>query len=211
MGWFNSLFSKPEKKSYTEENFKEAYPDFTDIEVKYIGSYWQSVTFQQGKQYEINSNFVKQYISRKQDYIKLRKLEGEPYFVNDILWSYYNEFKGAYTVQMMKRGGWTKGDLREFNSRFKDDAKWFKEDEKHERYIKKSNEFLGKIDEISIELKVLRGELKEINAALKADKTDELLERKKALNTKSEKLMKKKSKLIDQREKYRDKYNKSNR
>jgi DNA repair exonuclease SbcCD ATPase subunit len=210
MGWLSRLFSKTQKKSYTREDFKQAFPDFTDMEVNYIGSEWQ-LKFQQGNQYEINSDFVKQYISRKQDYIKLRKSQGEPCFVNDILWAYYNEFKGAYSVQMMKRGGWTKRDLREFNSRCKDDAKWFKEDEKFERYVKKSNEFLAKIDEISKELKVLRSELKEINAALKTDKSDELLERKNALKTKVEKLMEENSKLQGQREKHRDKYNKSNR
>lgn len=211
MGWFSRLFIRPQKKNYTKEDFEQAYPDFTDMEVKYIGSDWQWVTFRQGDQYQTNSDFVKQYLSRKQDYIKLRKAQGEPYFVNDILWAYYNEFKGAYSVQMMKRGGWTKRDLREFNSRCKDDAKWFKEDEKFERYVKKNNEFLDKIEEISKEIKVLRRELKEINAALKTEKTDELLERKNALKTKVEKLMKEKSKLEGQREKHRDKYNKRKR
>lgn len=180
LGFINSLFKKSHDKNkkeinlpFTEVNFIKTYPDFNNVEVFFVGNIWQHQTFKQGKAWELNTNFINDYIKFKDDYIKIKKQKNEPYLVNDIAWAYYNKYKLAYVSEHKKMKMWTKDKQFNFSQETKNMSKFFKWVEKDKcRKLLFDNEK---------EKRSIRMKLKEVNQKLKDDKSEILLKEKKEL------------------------------
>ena len=202
-GLFKSFFNKGNSKNkskaarylpLTRDNFADYYPDFNYIEVEYIGCIWQSSTFKQGKEWQRNSNFVKDYLAHKEDYIKVKKDKGESFKINDIAWSYYNRYKLEWVNQHIKRKIWTREDVRIFNGNTRDMSKDFKWVEKD-----KCREMLFNNDK---EKRLLRKQLKEINEKLSTDKDEILINQNKEINIRIKEIIDENKILVDKRKDY---------
>lgn len=202
MSWLKKIFGdssekiKAEKTEvFTQKDFELAHPDFSLIEIKYIGLYWQTYKFKQSDDWNPNSNFVEDYIIHKRDYISLCEKKNQPYRRNDILWAFYNKYKEAYVKGMMKRGGWNSFDVKMFNLACADDAKDFK-------WQEKICAFDEQIEKIYSEIKQVRAKLKTLNAEIKKVKNETLLEEKNKLKKEVERLTVSRDKIIEKRKKF---------
>ena len=202
MSWFKKIFGSSSEKTkvettkvFTQKDFELAHPDFSLIEVKYIGLFWQTNRFKQADEWNPKSNFVEDYIIYKKEYISLCEKKNQSYRQNDILWAFYNKYKGTYIKKMMKRGGWDSFDVKLFNIANAEEAKDFK-------WQEKICAFDEQIEKIHSEIQQVRAKLKTLNAELKKAKNEALLKEKKQLKKEVEKLTVSRDKIIERREKF---------
>ena len=189
LGIIKSLFKKKSTKivkknsPLSEVNFIKYYPNLNNIEVFFIGNIWQEITFEQGRAWETNTNFINDYLNHKEDYIKEKNKKNEFFLINDIAWAFYNRYKLAYVSEYSKRKIWSKDKQFNFKSRTENMGNFFKwvEGDKYRTLLFENNK----------EKRNLKEELKEINQELKKEKSEVLLVKKKEINSKINKIMEK--------------------
>ena len=201
--FINSLFFKNKKvekevkqTSLSEVNFIKKYPNLNNVEVFFIGNIWQENTFEQAKSWETNTDFVNDYLSFKENYIKIKKEKNETFLTNDIVWAFYNKYKLAYVSEYSKRKMWSKDKQFNFKSRTEDMDKFFKWVER--------DKYRALLFENDKEKRNLRMELKTINKELKKDKSEVLLNKKKDLNSRINKILEENKSFEIEAKKYKD-------
>jgi hypothetical protein len=195
---FKSKSTKKVKKQtpLTEVNFINYYPNLNNVEVFFIGNIWQENTFEQGKSWKTNTNFINDYLNFKEDYIKTKNEKNEPFLINDIVWAYYNKYKLAYVSEYSKMKMWSKDKQVNFMSRTEDMGKFFKWVEK--------DKYRTLLFENDKEKRNLREELKNINQELKKEKSEVLLNKKKELSLSINKIIEENKSFEIETKKYKE-------